>query len=73
MCFLGRPTFDYVLKPLGGETFGIDIGFLPGLSGFIQEMIHANLGPMFYAPNVCISTVFHLSVIFLFCFYTNAL
>ncbi|RPB03096.1 tricalbin [Choiromyces venosus 120613-1] len=52
VCFLGKPTFDYVLKPLGGETFGIDIGFLPGLNGFIQEMIHANLGPMFYAPNV---------------------
>ncbi|KAG0635305.1 C2 domain-containing protein [Tuber brumale] len=52
VCFLGKPTFDYVLKPLGGETFGIDIGFLPGLNTFIQEMIHANLGPMFYAPNV---------------------
>ncbi|PWW79118.1 tricalbin [Tuber magnatum] len=52
VCFLGRPTFDYVLKPLGGETFGIDIGFLPGLNGFIQEMIHSNLGPNFYAPNV---------------------
>jgi Ca2+-dependent lipid-binding protein len=52
VCFLGRPTFDYVLKPLGGDTFGFDIGFLPGLSGFIQEQIHANLGPMFYAPNV---------------------
>ncbi|KAL7269910.1 Tricalbin-2 [Rhizina undulata] len=52
VCFMGRPSFDYVLKPLGGETFGIDIGFLPGLSGFIQEQIHGNLGPMFYAPNV---------------------
>lgn len=52
VCFLGPPTFDYVLKPLGGDTFGFDIGFLPGLSGFIQEQIHANLGPMFYAPNV---------------------
>ncbi|KAA8913371.1 C2 domain-containing protein [Sphaerosporella brunnea] len=52
VCFLGRPTFDYALKPLGGETFGFDIGFLPGLSTFIQEMIHGTLGPMFYAPNV---------------------
>jgi Ca2+-dependent lipid-binding protein len=52
VCFLGRPTFDYALKPLGGETFGFDIGFLPGLSGFIQELIHGSLEPMFYAPNV---------------------
>ena len=24
--FLEKPVFDYVLKPLGGETFGFDIG-----------------------------------------------
>ena len=24
--FLEKPTFDYVLKPIGGETFGFDIG-----------------------------------------------
>lgn len=52
VCFLGRPKFDYVLKPLGGDTFGIDIGFLPGLSTFIQEQIHGVLGPMLYDPNV---------------------
>lgn len=52
VCFLERPTFDYVLKPLGGDTFGIDIGFLPGLSSFIQEQIHGTLGPMLYNPNV---------------------
>ncbi|KAI5780050.1 C2 domain-containing protein [Geopyxis carbonaria] len=52
ICFLGRPTFDYALKPLGGETLGFDIGFLPGLSTFIQEQIHGNLGPMLYAPNI---------------------
>lgn len=52
VCFLDKPIFDFVLKPLGGETFGIDIGFLPGLSGFIQDQVHANLGPMFYAPNI---------------------
>jgi Ca2+-dependent lipid-binding protein len=57
VCFLGPPTFDYALKPLGGETFGFDIGFLPGLSGFIQEQIHGNLGPMFYAPNVSYPTL----------------
>ncbi|QDS70311.1 hypothetical protein FKW77_008263 [Venturia effusa] len=52
VCFLERPTLDYVCKPLGGDMFGFDINFIPGLEGFIQEMIHANLGPMMYAPNV---------------------
>lgn len=41
-----------MLKPLGGDTFGFDIGFLPGLTGFIQEQVHANLGPMLYSPHV---------------------
>ncbi|KAH8645472.1 C2 domain-containing protein [Xylariales sp. PMI_506] len=52
MSFLERPTIDYVCKPLGGETFGFDINFIPGLETFILEQIHANLGPMMYAPNV---------------------
>lgn len=52
MCFLERPTIDYVCKPLGGETFGFDINFIPGLESFIMEQIHANIGPMMYAPNV---------------------
>ena len=52
MCFLERPTIDYVCKPLGGETFGFDINFIPGLESFIQEQIHANLAPMMYDPNV---------------------
>lgn len=26
MSFLEKPAFDYVLKPIGGETFGFDIG-----------------------------------------------
>lgn len=52
VCFLEKPSFDFVLKPLGGDTFGFDIGFLPGLSGFILDQVHANLGPMFYAPHV---------------------
>ena len=50
--FLERPTIDYVCKPLGGETFGFDINFIPGLESFIMEQIHANLGPMMYDPNV---------------------
>ncbi|EMD88413.1 hypothetical protein COCC4DRAFT_84314 [Bipolaris maydis ATCC 48331] len=52
MSFLERPTIDYVCKPLGGETFGFDINFIPGLETFIMEQIHANLGPMMYEPNV---------------------
>jgi len=52
MSFLERPTIDYVCKPLGGETFGFDINFIPGLEGFIQEQIHGTLQPMMYAPNV---------------------
>ncbi|KAK4540064.1 hypothetical protein LTR36_009805 [Oleoguttula mirabilis] len=50
--FLGKPTFDYALKPIGGDMLGFDINFIPGLEGFIQEQIHANLGPMMYDPNV---------------------
>jgi Ca2+-dependent lipid-binding protein len=52
ICFLEKPTFDYVCKPLGGDTFGFDINFIPGLEHFIQEQIHASLGPMMYDPNV---------------------
>ncbi|KAJ2907046.1 putative c2 domain-containing protein [Zalerion maritima] len=52
MCFLERPAIDYVCKPLGGETFGFDINFIPGLESFILEQIHGNLAPMMYAPNV---------------------
>ncbi|KKA28172.1 hypothetical protein TD95_004224 [Thielaviopsis punctulata] len=52
MCFLDRPTIDYVCKPLGGEMFGFDINFIPGLESFILEQIHGNLAPMMYAPNV---------------------
>ena len=52
VCFLGRPEIDYVCKPLGGDTFGFDINFIPGLEGFIQEQIHGNLAPIMYEPNV---------------------
>ncbi|RMZ81796.1 hypothetical protein DV738_g1947, partial [Chaetothyriales sp. CBS 135597] len=50
--FLERPEFDYVCKPLGGDTFGFDINFIPGLEGFIKEQVHGALAPMMYAPNV---------------------
>ncbi|KAL4801980.1 hypothetical protein BDV18DRAFT_147987 [Aspergillus unguis] len=52
VCFLGRPELDYVCKPLGGDSLGFDINFIPGLENFIKEQIHANLGPMMYEPNV---------------------
>ncbi|PHH71335.1 hypothetical protein CDD80_5354 [Ophiocordyceps camponoti-rufipedis] len=52
MCFLERPTIDYVCKPLGGDNLGFDINFIPGLETFILEQIHGNLSPMMYAPNV---------------------
>ncbi|KAI1318055.1 hypothetical protein EDD11_007289 [Mortierella claussenii] len=51
-CFLEPPTIDYVLKPVGGETFGVDIAHIPGLHSFIRDQTHAILGPMMYAPNV---------------------
>ncbi|SNX87597.1 related to TCB3 - protein localized to membranes, bud-enriched [Melanopsichium pennsylvanicum] len=52
LSFMEQPKIDYVLKPIGGNTFGFDIGNIPGLSDFIQGQIHANLGPMMYNPNL---------------------
>ncbi|KAH7915157.1 C2 domain-containing protein [Hygrophoropsis aurantiaca] len=52
LSFLEKPVIDYVLKPVGGDTFGFDIAHVPGLSAFIREMVHATLGPMMYDPNV---------------------
>ncbi|KAI8061632.1 hypothetical protein BC940DRAFT_279508 [Gongronella butleri] len=51
-CFMEKPEFDYVLKPLGGDTFGFDVNNIPGLQGFVREQAHAILGPMMYYPNV---------------------
>ncbi|KAG8744411.1 hypothetical protein FRC10_010189 [Ceratobasidium sp. 414] len=50
--FLQPPMFDYVLKPIGGDTFGFDIASIPGLSSFIRDTVHYILGPMMYDPNV---------------------
>lgn len=50
--FLEPPVIDYALKPVGGDTFGLDImTFIPGLSSFVNNLIHSNLRPMLYAPN----------------------
>ncbi|KAG2023600.1 transmembrane protein [Coprinopsis cinerea AmutBmut pab1-1] len=51
-CFLEKPVIDYVLKPLGGDTFGVDIASIPGLSSFIRDTTHSILGPMMYDPNI---------------------
>ncbi|KAI8084738.1 C2 domain-containing protein [Halteromyces radiatus] len=51
-CFLEKPTFDYILKPIGGEYLGFDVNNIPGLQSFVRDQVHANLGPMMYAPNV---------------------
>jgi Ca2+-dependent lipid-binding protein len=50
--FLEKPQFDYVLKPLGSDSFGFDVNVIPGLARFIREQVHAILGPLMYAPNV---------------------
>ncbi|KAJ9084196.1 Tricalbin-2 [Entomophthora muscae] len=55
--FLDRPSIDYVLKPVGGDTFGIDIAHIPGLSTLISDQIHAILTPMMYQPNEFILNV----------------
>ena len=41
MSFMEKPYFDYVLKPLGGDKFGMDINSIPGLAGFIKDQVHA--------------------------------
>lgn len=49
---LEPPYYDYVLKPVGGHTFGWDVNNLPGLTNFIKDQVNNILGPMVYAPNV---------------------
>ncbi|KAF9199830.1 hypothetical protein BGZ49_010006 [Haplosporangium sp. Z 27] len=51
-CFLQPPDIDYVLKPVGGDSFGFDIAHVPGLHSFIRDQLNNTLGPMMYAPNV---------------------
>lgn len=50
--FLEPPVFDYGLKPVGGDSFGIDVmSFIPGLSSFVNGLIHSTLRPLLYSPN----------------------
>ncbi|EPX71504.1 synaptotagmin family C2 domain-containing protein [Schizosaccharomyces octosporus yFS286] len=50
--FVEKPAFSYVLKPIGGDKLGFDINNIPGLTTFINDQVHENLGPMMYSPNV---------------------
>ncbi|CCA70918.1 related to TCB3-protein localized to membranes, bud-enriched [Serendipita indica DSM 11827] len=52
LCFTEKPWFDFVLKPIGGETFGFDITNIPGLADFIRNTVHMILEPMMYEPHV---------------------
>lgn len=50
--FLEAPLIDFALKPIGGDTLGLDVmSFLPGLKSFVKTMVNSNVGPMLYAPN----------------------
>lgn len=49
---LEPPLIDFALKPVGGDTLGLDVmSFLPGLKTFVKTMINSNVGPMLYSPN----------------------
>ncbi|KDN50305.1 hypothetical protein RSAG8_01641, partial [Rhizoctonia solani AG-8 WAC10335] len=52
LSFLQPPTFDYSLKPIGGDKFGFDVSNIPGLSSFVRDTVHWVLQPMMYDPNV---------------------
>lgn len=47
--FLQKPVFDYVLKPIGGETFGFDIGNV----GFGHEPYMLPFSELYYRFRVC--------------------
>ncbi|TID15069.1 hypothetical protein CANINC_004741 [Pichia inconspicua] len=52
VCFMEPPTIDYALKPVGGNTLGIDVmSVIPGLSSFVKNLINSNLAPLMYYPN----------------------
>lgn len=52
ICFLEPPSIDYALKPVGGNTLGIDVmSLIPGLSSFVNGLINSNLAPLMYYPN----------------------
>ncbi|EDO16094.1 hypothetical protein Kpol_1001p6 [Vanderwaltozyma polyspora DSM 70294] len=49
---LEAPMIDFALKPIGGDTLGLDVmSFLPGLKSFVKGMVNSTIGPMMIAPN----------------------
>ncbi|ONH69511.1 Tricalbin-3 [Cyberlindnera fabianii] len=49
---LEPPKMDFSLKPVGGDTFGLDVmSLIPGLSSLITTIVNSNAGPILYAPN----------------------
>lgn len=49
---LEPPLIDFALKPIGGDTLGLDVmSFLPGLKSFVKNIINSNIGPMLFPPN----------------------
>lgn len=52
LSFIEKPEFDYIAKPIGGENFGLDVNFIPGLTTFIKEQVYAIMQPMMFDPNV---------------------
>ncbi|CCF59812.1 hypothetical protein KAFR_0I00310 [Kazachstania africana CBS 2517] len=49
---LEPPLLEFALKPIGGDTLGLDVmSFLPGLKSFVKTMVDSVAGPMLYAPN----------------------
>ena len=36
LSFLEKPVFDYVLKPIGGDMFGFDVGFVSTKSDYMH-------------------------------------
>ncbi|TIB85174.1 hypothetical protein E3Q10_04275 [Wallemia mellicola] len=52
LSFIEKPEFDYIAKPIGGESFGLDVNYIPGLTTFIREQVYGIMQPMMFDPNV---------------------
>lgn len=46
-CFLEPPVIDYILKPVGGETFGMDIAHVRASYCASEARLSIKLSPMF--------------------------
>lgn len=47
LCFMQKPDFDYVLKPVGGETFGFDINNVSRVASGEAQCIASSTRPLF--------------------------